>query len=274
MSMPSPSLTGLLHKMPNRDSDPVRYQFWCGDQKAELQSSLGKKIRMEFSGEIFCLHCGRKTKRSFHQGHCFSCFQTLAACDLCIMKPELCQWEAGRCREPQWGLDNCMIPHTVYLANTSGLKVGITRSHQQETRWRDQGAIQAIPLSRVSSRYLSGLAEAAFRNYLSDRTQWQRMLKNQTEELDMVALRREYLEKWPQNIPHQLLPEETVYRFHYPVLEYPSKVKSLNPEKQPVVEGTLLGIKGQYLILDTGVINIRKYGGYECKVYLPETAPF
>jgi hypothetical protein len=28
----------------------------------------------------------------------------------------------------------------------------------------------------------------------------------------------------------------------------------------------LLGIKGQYLILDTGVLNIRKYGGYEVEL--------
>jgi hypothetical protein len=30
----------------------------------------------------------------------------------------------------------------------------------------------------------------------------------------------------------------------------------------PNIEGTLMGIKGQYLIFDTGVINIRKYAGY------------
>ena len=34
----------------------------------------------------------------------------------------------------------------------------------------------------------------------------------------------------------------------------------------PVVEGILRGIKGQYLILDTGVINLRKYTAYQVAV--------
>ena len=50
---------------------------------------------------------------------------------------------------------------------------------------------------------------------------------------------------------------------HYPVLRYPEKVSSFNFDKTPLVEGVLWGIKGQYLILDTGVINVRKFGGYK-----------
>ena len=33
-----------------------------------------------------------------------------------------------------------------------------------------------------------------------------------------------------------------------------------------LVEGTLMGIKGQYLMFDTGVINVRKFTGYEIEV--------
>ena len=55
---------------------------------------------------------------------------------------------------------------------------------------------------------------------------------------------------------------------NYPVLEYPAKVKSLNLDKTPSVGGTLMGIKGQYLIFDTGVINMRKYGGYSLSLSL------
>jgi hypothetical protein len=50
------------------------------------------------------------------------------------------------------------------------------------------------------------------------------------------------------------------------VLEYPKKVKAHNLEKTPEIEGTLQGIKGQYLILDTGVINIRKYTAYDVQL--------
>ena len=52
----------------------------------------------------------------------------------------------------------------------------------------------------------------------------------------------------------------------YPVEQYPEKVKSHNLDKTPVIRGKLQGIKGQYLILDTGVINIRKYSGYELRI--------
>ena len=49
----------------------------------------------------------------------------------------------------------------------------------------------------------------------------------------------------------------------YPVTSYLDKIKSHNFDKNPHVEGTLLGIKAQYLIFDTGVINIRKFAGYK-----------
>ena len=52
----------------------------------------------------------------------------------------------------------------------------------------------------------------------------------------------------------------------YPVVEYPEKVTSFNFDKSPVVEGTLLGIKGQYLIFDSGVINLRRFSGYEIAI--------
>ena len=50
---------------------------------------------------------------------------------------------------------------------------------------------------------------------------------------------------------------------HFPVDSYPVKIKSFNFDKNPEVSGVLHGIKGQYLLLDIGVINIRKFTGYE-----------
>ena len=49
----------------------------------------------------------------------------------------------------------------------------------------------------------------------------------------------------------------------FPVTEHPSKITSFNFDKDPVVSGVLQGIKGQYLIFDNGVINIRKFTSYE-----------
>lgn len=276
-------ITGHLRKMQVKyedSSQPVEYSLMLTDAQGHtveapiaLNALLGKKITIEYHNAIHCVACGRKTNKSFNQGHCYPCFKSLASCDQCIMSPEKCHYDQGTCREPQWGLENCMQPHYVYLANSSGLKVGITRGSQVPTRWVDQGAIQALPIFKVSSRYYSGLLEVLYKNEISDRTQWQRMLKGQVEEMDLLQKQQELYEQfseqvsdlaadWPDDaIVH--LDNEAITEICYPILEHPQKVKSFNLDKQALVEGTLLGIKGQYLILDTGVINIRKFAGYE-----------
>ncbi|GJL82152.1 MAG: hypothetical protein DHS20C01_17860 [marine bacterium B5-7] len=169
-----------------------------------------------------------------------------------------------------------MQPHIVYLANSSGPKVGITRATQLPTRWIDQGAIAALPLFKVTSRYDSGRIEAALRTNMSDRTNWQRMLKNQVETVDLAEFWREIANEhdWTPDILRTIsgamslesIDDAEQLAFTYPVIEYPQKVKALNLDKTPSISGRLCGIKGQYLILDTGVINIRKFSGYEVEI--------
>ncbi|MCH2108238.1 MAG: DUF2797 domain-containing protein [Polyangiaceae bacterium] len=252
--------------------EPVEYALPIGDEKLPLNPYLGQTIRLRHLGQITCVGCGRITKKSFAQGYCYPCFTTKAACDRCIMSPELCHFAAGTCREPDWAKENCFVDHFVYLANSSGLKVGITRHTQVPTRWIDQGARQAINLFRVKTRQQSGFLEVAFKAHVNDKTHWQRMLKGEPEWVDLKARRDELipLVKTPlerlQNEhgveSFEFLPDAETVEIKYPVVTYPTKVKSFNLDKVSTVEGTLLGIKGQYLILDTGVINLRKYGGY------------
>ena len=264
---------GGVRKMRTELGDTVQYQLVLGDQEIALNERLGKTFRLAFSGVINCIHCARKTSKSFNQGYCYPCFRRLAQCDSCIMSPEKCHYHEGTCREPEWGETNCMIDHFVYLANTSGLKVGITRGTQVPTRWMDQGATQAQPIFRVSSRFQSGLVETLFARHISDKTNWQAMLKGDAEPLDLEAARHHLTRECAAEIEHlqnthglqaiTVLEAEAETRIRYPVLEYPTKVKSLNLDKTPEIGGTLLGIKGQYLMFDSGVINMRKYGGYE-----------
>ena len=148
---------GALRKMATELDQPVTYTMVLGDTRVPLNALLGQSIALEFLGQINCIHCDRVTSKSFNQGYCYPCFRRLAQCDSCIMSPEKCHYEQGTCREPDWGLANCMIDHIVYLANTSGLKVGITRHSQVPTRWMDQGATQALPIFRVASRFQSCL---------------------------------------------------------------------------------------------------------------------
>jgi hypothetical protein len=250
-------------------TSPVSYHLELGGQRVNLNEWLGKQIRIEYLRQIECVHCGRVTRKSFNQGYCYPCFSSLAQCDLCIMSPERCHFHLGTCRQPDWGMSHCMRPHIIYLSNTSGVKIGITRETQLPTRWIDQGAIQAIPILRVKKRYHAGLIEHVFRQFVSDRTNWRNMLKNEVEMIDLYQVFESF---WPQ-VKAQLAPdliadtEEIASAggtldLDYPALSYPTKVSSFNLDKQALVEGKLDAIKGQYLILDNGVINIRKYGGY------------
>ncbi len=270
-------MQGPLRKMYARLDDdtskPVQYELPVGDQLVALNSLLGKPIKLIYTGKIFCVHCKRLTKKSFNQGYCYPCFTSLAQCDMCIMKPETCHYAAGTCREPSWGEEFCFQPHVVYLANSSGIKVGITRQTQIPTRWIDQGAVQALPIFKVQSRYISGLVEIAIAKHVSDKTSWQQMLKSKADPVDLVAKRGELvavckaeLDEILQRFGQQALEflvDEPVVDIYFPVDSYPVKVRSFNLDKDAEVSGVLHGIKGQYLLLDTGVINIRKFAGYE-----------
>lgn len=273
MSVPI-DVTGRLRKMPTEAGDPVSYALKVGDAEVPLNELIGRKVRLDYDGIIRCIHCDRTTKKSFSQGFCYPCFRKLAACDSCIMSPEKCHFHLGTCREPEWGERNCMVEHVVYLANSSGLKVGITRGSQVPTRWIDQGAVDAIPMLRVSSRYLSGLVEVACKQHVADRTNWRAMLKGDVPELDLLEERRRILAliegdlatlKQQHGDDSISVVDEASLSLGYPVDVWPSKVKTHNLDKTPEVEGLLEGIKGQYLMLDTGVINIRKFTGYEVR---------
>ena len=169
-----------------------------------------------------------------------------------------------------------MQSHLVYLANSSGIKVGITRPSQVPTRWIDQGAIQALPIMRVASRQLSGFVEVIYKQHISDKTHWQRMLKGDGERLDLVAVRDALYPMVKSELEalqathglNAVMPilDVAPLTFEYPVMQYPDKVKSLNLEKTPEISGVLEGIKGQYLIFDSGVINLRKYTAYDIEI--------
>tara|TARA_B110000211_G_C13961284_1_gene500697 strand:+ start:65 stop:892 length:828 start_codon:yes stop_codon:yes gene_type:complete len=268
---------GTLRKMRSRLSQPVEYQLRLGEEEISLNPLLEKKISLQYSGLINCTNCGRKTKKSFNSGYCYPCFQRLAECDSCIIHPEKCHFDQGTCRDPAWGERFCLQDHIVYLANSSGLKVGITRGTQVPTRWIDQGATQALAIIRVRTRLQSGEVEVMFKQFVADKTNWRDMLKGQATPLDMHAEAKRLIDKCQSDLKEledkfgffaiSVLNGVDVVSIDYPVVSYPEKITSLNFDKTPVVEGTLLGIKGQYLILDSGVINMRRFAGYEVALH-------
>lgn len=263
---------GALEKMRVQLDTPVQYKLRLGDAEIPVNPLIGRPIRLEYLGAIHCTHCGRRTNKSFSQGYCYPCFKKLPQCDICIVSPERCHHELGTCRDPAWGTEFCMTDHIVYLANSSGIKVGITRGTQLPTRWLDQGAMQALPIMRVSTRQQSGFVEDLLRNEVADRTNWRALLKSDATPLDLIEIREKLFDRLAEGITDlqnrfglqaiQLLPDAQPTDIRYPVEVYPTKIATFDFEKTPVVEGTLMGIKGQYLMLDTGVINVRKFTAY------------
>lgn len=259
-------------------NNQAAYELPIGDQFVNMNSLIGQDIQVQYSGSINCIECNRKTKKSFSQGYCYVCLTTLARCDTCIIKPELCHYAAGTCREPQWGERNCLQDHFVYLANTGQIKVGITRhvTDGVSSRWIDQGASQAMAIFRVKERLLSGLVEIEIAKHIGDRTNWRTMLKGEPEKLDLIDMQNKVMDlvrgplealqgKYGIQAIQPLAPK--AIEINYPVNQYPVKIKSINLEKEPVFEGKLMGIKGQYLLLDQDrVINMRKYSGYTISI--------
>jgi hypothetical protein len=258
----------------------VEYTLPIGNHRVPMNDLIGQDISLTYGGAINCVHCQRKTKKSFNQGYCYPCLISLAQCDTCIIKPELCHYQQGTCREPEWGEENCFSDHFVYLANTGTLKVGITRhvSTGVSSRWMDQGATQAIVMLRVKDRLTSGLVETLCKQHIGDKTNWRTMLKGQAEWQDLTQLKEQMLAKiadplleLQQQIGLQAVSsvDTPPLDIHYPVTQYPVKIKSINLDKTPTFSGTLLGIKGQYLMLDEDrVINMRKYSGYDVTLSL------
>jgi len=261
-------IKGNIRKLKTTLEDIVKYELPLSDELVHLNPLIGKSISLTHSGNIFCIDTGKKIKKAYGQGYSWDSFITLPECDQCIVKPELCHYAKGTCRDSSWGEKHCMQPHVIYLSLTSDLKIGITRRTQVPTRWIDQGAIRAIKLCEVKDRLTSGLIESEIAKSMSDKTNWRKMLKNEYPEIDLLEAKNEILKKFDTLFKKYeiIVLDDEITNINFPVENYPEKVSSFNFDKNPVIEGVLKGIKGQYLIFEKGVINMRKFQGYEISI--------
>lgn len=257
--------TGNLQKMRTELNQPVDYYLTLGGEELHMNKYLGKQIKMEYTGEINCVKCGRKTSKSFAQGFCYPCFKSAPETEECVLRPELCKAHEGIARDMEYAEKHCLRDQYVYLSLTGGIKVGVTRHTQIPTRWIDQGAVQAIKLAKAPNRYTAGLIEVALKEHMADKTNWRNMLTNKiTNNAPLKEVKEEIKSRLPEDLQQYLVSENTITTIEYPKLEVPVKVASLNFDKTTVVQGTLTGIKGQYLLFDNrSVLNVRKFGGYK-----------
>ena len=242
--------------------EEIQYHLPIGNEKVHMNALIGKKIQFVYEGLINCVICAKKTKSSFGQGSCYSCFMNAPQNAPCILKPELCQAHLGKGRDVVWENTNHNKEHIVYLAKSSAIKIGVTGDFPL-TRWIDQGASEAILLAKVPYRQLAGEIEVLLKDYYTDKTNWRRMLKNEISTIDLIEEKENCYEYLPEEY-HEFIDEtDEVFTINFPTKEYPKSIKSVGFDKVPIIESTLKGIKGQYLFLENNqVLNMRKHTGY------------
>ena len=253
---------GVLTKMTTEFSNPIQYYLLFENDFLNMNQLLNRNITIQFVG-YQCLNCGLN-KAIYRQGFCKSCFFDIPQAADWIMRPELSTAHLDiEDRDLEYEKRVQLKPHVVYLANSSNVKVGVTRKSQIPTRWIDQGAHEAIEIVEVPNRYLAGITEVALKDHVGDKTNWRTMLKNEIVDENLVEWREKLKQYIPDEAKEYYIESNTETNIEFPVLQYPEKPNSLNLEKTPNYTGVLKGIKGQYLIFeDQTVFNIRGSEGY------------
>jgi hypothetical protein len=252
--------------MQTEHSDPINYYLDMGKDVINLNQLIGREVEISFE-HYQCMGCD-KDKKIFRQGYCYDCFYKLPQAGDWIMRPELSKAHLGIAdRDLDYEKELQLKPHIVYLANSSNVKVGVTRKSQVPTRWIDQGAHEAIEILETPNRYLAGIAEVALKEFVADKTNWRKMLTNSFEDENLISWRDKLLKHLPHETKDYIIENNKETQLNFPVKKYPSKIKSLNLDKTPNYKGILSGIKGQYLIFEDGtVFNVRNHEGNVVKL--------
>jgi len=261
-------IEGNILKMRTELANPVNYFLPLGNNEIEMNTLIGKKISINFTGQINCISCGKQTKTSFNQGFCYNCLQTAPEASESVIRPELSKSHLGIARDLEWAKKHDLIDHYVYLAVSNDVKVGVTRNHQIPTRWIDQGASSAIKLATTPSRHIAGIIEVFLKKYYTDKTNWREMLKNTiATNINLLEEKEKVICLLPTELQKYIEPDNKISEIIYPVNEFPNKIKSIGFDKNPKIEGIMKGIKGQYLIFQNDtVLNIKKHNGYYLQI--------
>lgn len=255
-----------LSKMRSEFGFPVRYFLSANDTEIDMNALIGRHLSVEYLHEINCVSCGKRTPKSYMNGHCYECYTTLPECDEGVFNPEKDLSHLGISRDMEWSKKYSLIDHYVYLAYTGDLKVGVTRYNQIPTRWIDQGAVAAIRFAKTPNRNLAGQIEVEMKKHIADKTNWRRMLMFSQPNVDLVERKKALLPLLPDDLRIYESFDDSVVEIMYPY-QVVANLKSVSLDKFDRIEGKLAGIKGQYLIFDNGAaFNVRSHSGYKVKL--------
>lgn len=261
-------LVSTLEKMSSYVSDPIQYQLSTENDFVKMNDLIGKELKIEFLGKKICGSCKKEFQNLYRMGFCQNCFFTKPEAGESIIRPELSTAHLGLVdRDLSFEQSFQLQPHIVYLANSGGLKVGVTRAYQKSTRWTDQGATQAIVLAETTNRYEAGQIELFLKNHVADKTVWQKMLKNEADDVNLILEKQRLGSLLSEDLTKFISTDDEVHELNYPVDEYPLKVKSMNLDKLGSIAMNLVGIRGQYLIFEGGnVFNVRAHSGFHVRI--------
>lgn len=261
-----PRAEGFIQGFHHEHADPVAFSIQIDENAFPI--ALGNNLSIRFLGDKACVHCGRRVKKLYQNGYCFPCIQSLAECDLCIVKPHECHFHLGTCRDEPWAQTHCMIPHYVYLAVSSSVKVGLTRKGRELTRWMEQGAEQAVLVAEVPTRKMAGELEMEIAKNIPDKTNWRKMLQTHGQRIDLQSVKQEVIASLPETWSEYLLKDDAQeHQFLFPRdTDFEPTLKGISLDKTHEVQGVIRGLKGQYLIFDDGVFNLRKHAGYQVQI--------
>ncbi|WP_062305949.1 DUF2797 domain-containing protein [Alicyclobacillus sendaiensis] len=246
---------------------PIAYRLKLASEDGlrSIPISVGDTLVFRPTGTLRCVACGRRVKKLYQHGYCFPCVRTLAECDLCIVKPHQCHFHLGTCRDAGFAAEHCMVPHYVYVAWSSGFKVGITRKGRQLKRWMDQGAVEAAVIAEVPDRKTAGDLEVHIAQWMADKTNWRKMLADEAgPDRPLAEVAREVQASIAESYRPYLVADLRPERLAYPREPgFRIALHSLALTSDEPVGGVIRGIKGQYLLFDDGVFHVKRWAGHE-----------
>ncbi len=263
-----------LHNLWGELGSDGTIRYWTKDAKGnriDFNDFVGKKLTLRDTGKRVCWVCGQNADQLYQKGTCEKCFRTSPRCDICMVKPELCHFEQGTCRDKEFAAQWCFNNQVVYFSLTSNAKVGYLSLENKPQRWIDQGATAAIEVAVAHSRFEAGQIEVYLANFIKDKTNWREMLQGESpKDIDLLELKKHWAPKVESRWPGRASSNDKIWQLRYPVTAYPPKVISTTFNNSAEISGVLRGVRGQYLIFQDKVFSIRKHEGYVLEITVEE----